>query len=492
MDINGERKAGLPGESQPSFLSMYEISGHGRITEYPLNRYNADDKQWGQKIRDLALAQKRIKDIMSVPEDERARLITKALTYPSFEIQEAGVEMIASAPEDKRADLIIKALNHPEVQVQAVAAGIIKSAPEDRRAGLRQIVVEKIRDALGNSEVKVHKTAAGMIQFAPMDKRTGLILEVLDDPSFEVQQVGAWMVEYAPEDRRAGLRQIVVEKIRDALNNSDVTVQAIGAEMISTAQMGEHPKLREIVTEKIREALKNPAVEVQKAAVSMIEFASFEEEKRVELISEVLNRPAVEVQKAAAEMIWTAPKDKQAGLFEQALNKLADKLIEPSLYDEGKWDRLSRKPFAKTGSEITLIGGGLKDKVIVRHLDPDAFLSWKSLYENYKLWQRNGFDYVPVEPIVSYRLEKNGQVAVFSGVLDLSMAQWEKMSQQFKRELRETKNEIEAVLAKQNIRHGHSHRGNFCLRFWRDEKGHPDMNRTPHLYLIDFDQAVSP
>src|SRR3989344_8027386 len=345
MDINGERKAGLPGESQPSFLSMYEISGHGRITEYPLNRYNADDKQWGQKIRDLALAQKRIKDIMSVPEDERARLITKALTYPSFEIQEAGVEMIASAPEDKRADLIIKALNHPEVQVQAVAAGIIKSAPEDRRAGLRQIVVEKIRDAL---------------------------------------------------------------------NNSDVTVQAIGAEMISTAQMGEHPKLREIVTEKIREALKNPAVEVQKAAVSMIEFASFEEEKRVELISEVLNRPAVEVQKAAAEMIWTAPKDKQAGLFEQALNKLADKLIEPSLYDEGKWDRLSRKPFAKTGSEITLIGGGLKDKVIVRHLDPDAFLSWKSLYENYKLWQRNGFDYVPVEPIVSYRLEKNGQVAVFS------------------------------------------------------------------------------
>src|SRR3989344_1542658 len=390
MDINGERKAGLPGESQPSFLSMYEISGHGRITEYPLNRYNADDKQWGQKIRDLALAQKRIKDIMSVPEDERARLITKALTYPSFEIQEAGVEMIASAPEDKRADLIIKALNHPEVQVQAVAAGIIKSAPEDRRAGLRQIVVEKIRDAL---------------------------------------------------------------------NNSDVTVQAIGAEMISTAQMGEHPKLREIVTEKIREALKNPAVEVQKAA---------------------------------AEMIWTAPKDKQAGLFEQALNKLADKLIEPSLYDEGKWDRLSRKPFAKTGSEITLIGGGLKDKVIVRHLDPDAFLSWKSLYENYKLWQRNGFDYVPVEPIVSYRLEKNGQVAVFSGVLDLSMAQWEKMSQQFKRELRETKNEIEAVLAKQNIRHGHSHRGNFCLRFWRDEKGHPDMNRTPHLYLIDFDQAVSP
>src|SRR3989344_3948007 len=454
MDINGERKAGLPGESQPSFLSMYEISGHGRITEYPLNRYNADDKQWGQKIRDLALAQKRIKDIMSVPEDERARLITKALTYPSFEIQEAGVEMIASAPEDKRADLIIKALNHPEVQVQAVAAGIIKSAPEDRRAGLRQIVVEKIRDAPGNSEVKVHKTAAGMIQFAPMDKRTGLILEVLDDPSFEVQQVGAWMVEYAPEERRAGLRQIVVEKIR--------------------------------------EALKNPAVEVQKAAVSMIEFASFEEEKRVELISEVLNRPAVEVQKAAAEMIWTAPKDKQAGLFEQALNKLADKLIEPSLYDEGKWDRLSRKPFAKTGSEITLIGGGLKDKVIVRHLDPDAFLSWKSLYENYKLWQRNGFDYVPVEPIVSYRLEKNGQVAVFSGVLDLSMAQWEKMSQQFKRELRETKNEIEAVLAKQNIRHGHSHRGNFCLRFWRDEKGHPDMNRTPHLYLIDFDQAVSP
>ena len=33
---------------------------------------------------------------------------------------------------------------------------------------------------------------------------------------------------------------------------------------------------------------------------------------------------------------------------------------------------------------------------------------------------------------------------------------------------------------------------NFCLRFFRDENGKVDFDKIPRLYLIDFDQAISP
>ena len=42
------------------------------------------------------------------------------------------------------------------------------------------------------------------------------------------------------------------------------------------------------------------------------------------------------------------------------------------------------------------------------------------------------------------------------------------------------------------IEHGHPHVDNFVLRFFRDDDGVPDLKRKPRLYLIDFDQAVSP
>ena len=57
---------------------------------------------------------------------------------------------------------------------------------------------------------------------------------------------------------------------------------------------------------------------------------------------------------------------------------------------------------------------------------------------------------------------------------------------------KKTKQEvIEKVLLSQEISHGHPHDGNFCLRFFRDQENRPDFTRTPRLYLIDFDQAIS-
>jgi len=161
-------------------------------------------------------------------------------------------------------------------------------------------------------------------------------------------------------------------------------------------------------------------------------------------------------------------------------------------YFTQKISRVIREEFRKTGSTTTLVGGPLKDRLIIRHIKPGAFIAWQKAYEDYEMWRKAGFDYVPIEPIQSYRLNKEGEVDVFSGVLDLSLDQWLEISGGiFEKELSELRDRIISALENEGIKHGHTHDNNFVLRFFRDEDGNPDFNRIPRLYAIDFDQAVS-
>jgi len=106
----------------------------------------------------------------------------------------------------------------------------------------------------------------------------------------------------------------------------------------------------------------------------------------------------------------------------------------------------SRVQFEKTGSELKLLGGSLKGKVVVRSMTEDAFRSWQMIYEDHGLWTIGGFDYVPIEPILSFKQNKDGLVDVSSGVLDLSLRAWNKMSGPFANELNIDKGNILGVL----------------------------------------------
>jgi hypothetical protein len=195
-------------------------------------------------------------------------------------------------------------------------------------------------------------------------------------------------------------------------------------------------------------------------------------------------------------MIEYAPVSEQAALVKKAFEAgLGNEIVKPPLYYNSDLDKVSfrRKGFKKTGSETTLIGGALKDKLIIRHINPKSFLAWQKIYENHLVWKSNDFDYVPIEPIQSYKLNKEGLVDVFSGVLDLSLAKWLEISRgMFMDELQEQKDKILSVLDSQDINHGHTHDDNFVLRFFRDKDGNPDITKTPRLYVIDFDMAISP
>ena len=66
---------------------------------------------------------------------------------------------------------------------------------------------------------------------------------------------------------------------------------------------------------------------------------------------------------------------------------LSNELVKPPLYDKTSItkENFSRQNFEKTGSKTTLLGGNLKEKSIIRHIEPGAFLEWQKLYEDYHM-----------------------------------------------------------------------------------------------------------
>lgn len=262
--------------------------------------------------------------------------------------------------------------------------------------------------------------------------------------------------------------------------------------MIAYVENGED--VRQKISQSINVGLTSKDPVIRRASVAMIRYAPVD--SLASHIQTGLNDEDSDVQKASARMILFAPNDARETLFTLAQERLGDALIEPPLYNDATFaddKRLfPRKAFEKTGSGTTLVGGALKGKTIVRHLKIEAFLAWQRIFENYALWRWRGFEYVPVEPIQSYRLNKDGLVDVYSGVLDLNLGDWRKMAGKFMEELNVDRDHIITILREQGVEHGHTHLGNFSLRFFRDKYGHVDYNRKPRIYLIDFDQAVSP
>jgi hypothetical protein len=76
--------------------------------------------------------------------------------------------------------------------------------------------------------------------------------------------------------------------------------------------------------------------------------------------------------------------------------------------------------------------------------------------------------------------------------LDINLEQWKLKTDLFRNDLDKLKIKILNTLDKMSIHHGHARDKNICLRFFRDAKGNIDFKKTPRLYLIDFDQAISP
>src|SRR3989339_322813 len=478
-------------------IEMYQVSGHGD----PDSKKYLRDKKQDNLIRSAAKKYGLLDKIQNAPEQERVLLIKQALSQEDPSVQREAARMIRYAPQQEQVSLwllisekikqalfqkdptvqreaamiiwyapaqeqvslIKQALSQKDPAVQREAAAMIVCAPAQERVSLQLLISEKIKQALSQEDPAVQREAAGMIRYAPTQEQVSLIKQALSQKDPAVQREAAVMIECAPAQERVSLQLLISEKIKQALSQKDPTVQREAAEMIWYVPRREIVSLQLLISEKIKQALSQEDPAVQREAVGMIRYAPAQ--KRISLV------------KIASD----------AGL--------GNEIVKPPLYYNSNLDRgrFKREKFHKTGSETTLVGGALKDKLIIRHIKPRAFLAWQKIYENYQVWQDNGFDYVPIEPIQSYRLNKKGMVDVFSGVLDLSLAEWSEISGNiFIKELEEQRDKIISILESQGIRHGHTHDNNFVLRFFRDQDGNPDLTKVPRLYAIDFDMAVSP
>ncbi len=251
----------------------------------------------------------------------------------------------------------------------------------------------------------------------------------------------------------------------------------------------ERSELQKIVLDKVEEGLKKPYIEIQKSAARMIRYIP--KDMRIKYINELLDNPNPEIKKIATRLIDSAPEAERSKIFQNAIDKgLINELIEAPLYDKYDDKGPNIQDQEKTGYPTKLVGDK-RGKTIIRYMTPRTFLAWKDLFDEYAVWQKKGFTYVPIEPIQSYKLNEEGWVEVSTGVLDLNVSQWLSKTDKFKIEIENQIKKIkDVVLRDKGIIHGHTHIRNFCLRFFRDKNGNPDLNKIPRVYLIDFDKAI--
>jgi hypothetical protein len=179
------------------------------------------------------------------------------------------------------------------------------------------------------------------------------------------------------------------------------------------------------------------------------------------------------------------------------LNLLSRKTAHHRLYREQNADffdqrrKVLRQTFPKKEIPLILLGGQLAGKAVVRIISMRAFVAWRRAFEAKKFWERAGFDYVPVEPILQkpngemrFFQQKDGRFAVSTGVLRGPNLAIFLSSMHNKRKfgamLEKQKQKITEVLEDLYIYHGHLHNKNFCVVMHKGK---------PRLYAIDFDAA---
>lgn len=309
----------------------------------------------------------------------------------------------------------------------------------------------------------------------------GLDYEVLETAA----ETSSYILEYINADERRAVQNKILSIVEESFKNPDVEVQKFAARMVRYIP----EKNRKTFVNKLLDDSYEQNIKYQQ----VINGKKFnEEDGNAENINKAI-KDLNEKIKITTELLAYLPQKEKSEYFQKAIDKgFSKQLIESSLYDKSDINErdFKRIKFPKSGLETKLIGGKLKNKTIIREMTPRTFLFWKKLFEDYKLWELGGLNYVPVEPIQSYKLNKEGMVEVYSGVLDLNLEQWFGKTDKFKAEIEEQVNKIKETLKSLRMEHGHQHLRNFCLRFFRDKNGNPDLNKVPNVYLIDFDRAT--
>ncbi len=439
--------------------------------------------------------------IQCAPEETREVLIQQAIVKDDWRVRWGATKMIQHAPEKARAALIQRAFKDNDWDVRVTAVEMIQYVSEDAQLILREKIPKFIQEGLDDEASYVRAQVLKMIPYAPEKARAALIQSAFKDNDWNVRVTAVEMIQYATEDAQTILREKIPKFIQEGLDDEASYVRAQVLKMIPYAP-------EEARANFIQRCLTDDDRHVRWKATWMIQHAP--EKARATLIQKALEDNDWFVRKTAVEMIQHASEEaradplKQIGSTEQSqkvenidFHALA---TETPLYGEST-DRFFKKEFYKTGSGTTLLDRvpplpevTLKERVIIRHISANSYFSWKKAFESSGYWKGKGFEYVPIEPIISVKPQKlTTKVDVFARVLQgPSVKIWNENNGPYQTEIEEQISKIKTGLDELGITHGHTHEGNFVLYFQRKQDGTADLSRSPRVYAIDFDAAVSP
>ena len=297
-------------------------------------------------------------------------------------------------------------------------------------------------------------------------KLIGIVKAGLPDSNSIICIESAKMIQNLPHKQQLESQKLSIEIVKKGLSDRNIYVCLEFAKMIKNLPHEQQLELQELLADIIRKGLLSDIIYARFKYSKMIQFLS--EQQQLEIIREHPEWTSVGLYK---EDFRVRTKQKKTGpdtfLFDKVLGKEEE---------------------------------SLKNKVILRKIPVQSLMAWKKAYESYTFWERQGFDYVPIEPIVKISTlnSKSKIVDVFSGVIDgPSFGDYEEedligggVATIFRVEIEEKIKKIRKCIKKLGIEHGHDyHGGNFVLLFYKDENGKPDLTRCPRVYLIDFDQA---
>ncbi len=413
--------------------------------DYILNNNN-------ENVDDLATG---VQTVSFLPEEEQIPIIKKLLIHNNLEIQKCTSWVIKYL--SNKSELVEICLTSNNIKVQQSGIDYLDRVNLDNLPKLLEAFNKQLMVNLNNNKDDYESLliAFSLINRLSQDNKVELVKIGMESSHLDVRENAYQSIPLIPEDKAKELFTVVIKKIINIFNNKQLNQEEIKFVIFACGYL---PK---------------------QVAKQLLEFGLFQMKKNKIDNNFILLLKVFKAKNKKDLIKLNLPKE------------FVKDFISNSLYKNYDIDNknLKRQKFEKTGSKTILLGGKLKDKIIVRYIHPYSFLLWKHLYENHKIWKENGFDYIPIEPIVSYDLCKDNLVRVFSGVLDLNLHDLEGKTSVYNRELYTQREKIIAVLEKENIIHGHCHDKNFVLRFFRKKDGTIDLNKTPRIYLIDLDQA---
>lgn len=381
--------------------------------------------------------------LVNIPRDRQEWFIRLLLEKAPHEVAEGLARSLPQIPEDRREWFIHLLLDKAPQQAAAQLAAKLLAFPREKREYLVKLLVER-------APREIIPELNSIIRFSSSNTRKDLYYRLLDVVPHEAAPLLAHNITYLSIDDKRDLLPLLLDKAP-----GEAAFQL--AQIIDLFESDEQEKIGRLIFEK---APRETAI----GAKDNLEY--FPED----------------IQRELKRII----KDVEQKELSDAETR------NTALYKGVEDDNFFRKDFKKGGSVTVLFGKSLINKAILRIISDTAFASWMKAYAASEEWKKAGFSYVPIEPIIRAKADRDGKhVRVYTGVLGVNLKTYTSMAhnRKYHQHVMDQRQRIKDVLHTMNIWHGHAHPENFCVLHERKPNGDIDWDSPPRVYCIDFDRA---